>query len=229
LSNGTAGTEDEQTTVRLYISLADFLAIDGSGDYVMALKENHQNLYDRVVRNINDLILEKFDGVDHSSDDTTESGHGRLDRRRVWATDQLDWLTAKQRWEWAGLKSVVVVESTRKLPGKTEQFRRYYLTSLPPDAKELGRLIRNHDSTELAEVWAIENSQHWCLDMGFNEDQSRVRADHGDENLAAIRRIALNLLKQDKSRKIGIANKRVKACGNWKYLLAVVTGTSNAK
>ena len=65
--------------------------------------------------------------------------------------------------------------------------------------------------------------------MGFNEDQSRVRADHGDANLAAIRRIALNLLKQDKSTKIGIANKRLKACGNWSYLLKVLTGTSNAK
>jgi predicted transposase YbfD/YdcC len=195
--------------------------IDGGGDYLMALKDNHPNLYDRVVRNMNDLILEKFAGVEHTSDDTTESGHGRIDRRRVWATDQLDWLTAEQRAEWAGLQSIVVVESTRKLPGKTERFRRYYLSSLPPDAEKSGRLIRNH--------WAIENGQHWCLDMGFNEDQSRVRTDHGDDNLAAIRRIALNLLKQDKSRKIGIANKRLKACGNWKYLLSVVTGTSNAK
>jgi predicted transposase YbfD/YdcC len=195
--------------------------IDGGGDYVMALKENHPTLHDRVVRNLDDLILEKFFGLEHTLDDTTESGHGRIDRRRVWATDQLNWLTPEQRAEWTGLKSVVVVESTRKLTGKIEPFRRYYLTSLPPDAKELGRLIRNH--------WAIENGQHWCLDMGFNEDQSRVRADHGDQNLAAIRRIALNLLKQDKSRKIGIPNKRLKACGNWKYLLAIVAGTSNAK
>jgi predicted transposase YbfD/YdcC len=195
--------------------------IDGGGDYVMALKENHPNLHDRVVRNIDDLILDKFAGVDHTVDDTTEAGHGRIDRRKVYATDQLDWLTAEQRAEWTGLKSVVVVEATRKLPGKTETSRRYYLSSLPPDAKELGRLIRNH--------WAIENGQHWCLDMGFNEDQSRVRADHGDENLAAVRRIALNLLKQDKSTKVGIPNKRLKACGTWKYLLAVLTGTSNAK
>jgi predicted transposase YbfD/YdcC len=195
--------------------------IDGGGDYVMALKENHQNLCDRVVRNTDDLILEKFAGVAHSIDDTTESGHGRIDRRKVYATDQLDWLTAEQRAEWAGLQSIVVVDSTRKLPGKIERFRRYYLSSLPADAKESGRLIRNH--------WAIENGQHWCLDMGFKEDQSRVRAGHGDANLAAIRRIALNLLKQDKSTKIGIPNKRLKACGNSSYLLKVLTGTSNAK
>jgi len=195
--------------------------VDDGGDYMMALKENHQILYDRVVRNIDDLILDKFAGVKHSVDDTTEAGHGRIDRRKVWATDQLDWLTPGQRAEWTGLRSIVVVDSTRKLPGKVEQFRRYYLSSLPPDARKSGRLIRNH--------WAIENGQHWCLDMGFNEDQSRVRTDHGDENLATIRRIALNLLKQDKSRKLGIPNKRLKACGNWNYLLAVVTGTSNRK
>lgn len=195
--------------------------VDDGGDYMMALKENHQILHDRVVRNIDDLILDNFAGVDHSVDDTTEAGHGRIDRRKVWATDQLDWLTPEQRAEWTGLRSIVVVDSTRKLPGKVEQFRRYYLSSLPPDAKKSGRLIRNH--------WAIENGQHWCLDMGFNEDQSRVRTDHGDENLAAIRRIALNLLKQDKSTKLGIPNKRLKACGSWKYLLAVVTGTSNSK
>jgi len=195
--------------------------IDGGGDYLLALKDNHPKLFDRVVRNTNELILEQFAGVEHSVDDSTEGGHGRIDRRKVYATDQLTWLTAEQRAEWAGLKSVVVVDSTRKLPGKIESFRRYYLSSLPADAKRSGRFIRNH--------WAIENGQHWCLDMGFNEDQSRVRADHGDENLAAVRRIALNLLKQDKSVKLGIANKRLKACGNWNYLLAVVTGTSNAK
>jgi predicted transposase YbfD/YdcC len=195
--------------------------IDNNGDYVMALKDNHPTLHDRVVRNMDDLILEKFAGVEHTVDDTTEAGHGRVDRRKVYATSQLDWLTAEQRAEWAGLQSIVVVDSTRKLPGKIEKFRRYYLTSLPPDAEKLGRLIRNH--------WAIENRQHWCLDMGFNEDQSRVRADHGDENLATVRRIALNLLKKDKSVKLGIPNKRLKACGNWNYLLAIVTGTSNAK
>lgn len=190
--------------------------IDGGGDYMMALKDNHPTLHDRVVRNMDDLILEKFAGVDHTRDDTTESGHGRIDRRRVWATDQLDWLTPEQHAEWAGLKSIVVVESTRKLPGKTERFSRYYLSSLPPDAKESGRLIRNH--------WAIENGQHWCLDMGFNEDQSRVRTGHGDENLAAIRRIALNLLKQEKTVSLGIANKRLKASRNPDYLLKVITG-----
>jgi predicted transposase YbfD/YdcC len=163
------------------------------------------------------------------TDDSTEAGHGRIDRRRVYATDSLDWLTPQQRRDWAGLRSVVMVHATRKLlKGNikganpvVEDDRRYYLSSLPANAVELGRLIRNH--------WGIENGQHWCLDIAFNEDQNRVRADHGQENLAALRRIALNLLKQDQSVKLGLKNKRLKASRNLSYLLAIVTGTSNAK
>jgi predicted transposase YbfD/YdcC len=196
--------------------------VDAGGDYVMALKDNHPTLFDRVVRNVDDLILERFKDVPHTAADDTDAGHGRIDRRQVHATDRIAWLTDEQRAEWAGLRSVAVVTATRKLDdGTVQRFRRYYLTSLPPDAKELGRLIRNH--------WGIENGQHWCLDVGFREDQSRVRADHGDENLAAVRRIALNLLKQDKSVKLGIANKRLKAARCVKYLVGLITGTTNAK
>ena len=196
--------------------------VGAGGDYVMAAKKNHEHLFDRIVRNMDDLILERFAGVDHTATDDADAGHGRVDRRRVHATDRIEWLTDEQRAEWAGLRSIAAVDATRKMAdGTVQRFRRYYLTSLPPDAAELGRLIRNH--------WAIENGQHWCLDVGFREDQSRVRADHGDENLAAVRRIALNLLKRDKTAKLGIANKRLKAARCVKYLLAVVTGTSNAK
>jgi predicted transposase YbfD/YdcC len=194
---------------------------DAGGDYVMAVKENHPTLHDRIVVNMDDLIRTKFPDTAHTIDDTTEGGHGRIDRRLVWATDAIDFLTQQQRDDWAGIKSIVVVESTRKLATETQKFRRYYISSLPADATELGRLVRGH--------WGIENGQHWCLDTGFREDDSRVRAGHGDENLAAVRRIALNLLKQDKSCKLGIHNKRLKAAGNISYLMKIVTGTSNPK
>lgn len=196
--------------------------IEAGGDYVMALKDNHPTLLQRVQRNMTDLIL---DGADHSTDDSTEAGHGRIERRRVYVTDSLDWLTPQQRQDWPGLQSVAMVHATRKMLKGDQQVveddRRYYLSSLPADAANHGRLIRNH--------WGIENGQHWCLDMAFQEDQNRVRADHGQENLAALRRIALNLLKQDKSVKLGLKNKRLKASRNLSYLLAIVTGTSNAK
>jgi predicted transposase YbfD/YdcC len=196
--------------------------VAGGGDYVMALKDNHKHLFQRVVRNVDDLIRDRFKGVDHTAADDTDAGHGRIDRRQVWATDQIEWLTDEQRAEWAGLRSIAAVTATRKMDdGTVQQFRRYYLSSLPPDAAEIGRRIRGH--------WGIENGQHWCLDVGFREDQSRIRAGHGDQNMAAVRRIALNLLKQDKSVKLGIANKRLKASRCVKYLLGLITGTTNAK
>jgi len=82
-------------------------------------------------------------------------------------------------------------------------------------------LIRNH--------WSIENSQHWTLDVAFNEDQSRVRKDHGDQNLAVLRRLALGLLRRDRRVKVGAQNKRLKACRNRDYLLGVLLSPVLAK
>ena len=115
------------------------------GDYVLAVKDNQPTLFDRVVRNVDDLILDRFKGVPHTAADDAEGGHDCIERRQVYATDQLDWLTDGQRAEWAGLRSVVTVQSTRTLGnGKVESFRRYFMSSLPPDAAGLGRLVRNH-------------------------------------------------------------------------------------
>jgi predicted transposase YbfD/YdcC len=193
--------------------------VQSGGDYVMAAKDNHPTLFACIERNVRSMMLEKFADVQHTADDSTEGGHGRIDRRRVWVINEIDWL--EQRQEWAGIKSVVVVEATRTVLGEKSVELRYYLSSLAADAKRQGTLVRNH--------WSIENSQHWCLDMGFREDESRIRKDHGDQNLAVLRRIALNLLRQDKSVKLGVKNKRLKASRNSDYLLRVVTGTSNAK
>lgn len=193
--------------------------IDAGGDYVMAVKENHPTLFACVERNVKAMLLEKFADVEHNADDGTEGGHGRIDRREVWAIREIEWLARRQ--EWPGLRSLVVVRATRTVLGEKSVELRYYLSSLAADARRQGELVRNH--------WGIENSQHWCLDMGFREDESRVRKDHGDRNLAVLRRLALNLLRQDKSVKLGVKNKRLKASRNNDYLLRVVTGTSNAK
>jgi predicted transposase YbfD/YdcC len=196
--------------------------IKGGGDYVMAVKENHPTLCDTIQRNLDEMILEKFAGVEHVYHETTDGGHGRIDTRRVWATDQIQWLD--RRGEWKNLKSVIVVESIRRLLGKNQvqKSRRYYISSLPSQSGErLAGLIRNH--------WTIENSQHWTLDTAFNEDQNRVRKDHGDQNLAVLRRIALGLLRRDKSVKLGARNKRLKAGRNRKYLMAVLLSPVLAK
>lgn len=189
--------------------------VNGQGDYLMAVKENHPTLHDSLRRNLDEMILEKFDGVEHVYHETTNAGHGRIETRRVWATQQIDWLQGRE--DWKELNSVVAVESTRQIIGKAEKSsqRRYFIGSLPCTGGErFANLARNH--------WSIENSQHWCLDMAFNEDQNRVRKNHGDQNLAVLRRIALGLLRRDKTVKLGAKNKRLKASRNREYLLQVL-------
>jgi predicted transposase YbfD/YdcC len=196
--------------------------VTGQGDYLMAVKENHPTLHDSIRRNMNEMILEKFHGVEHVYHQTTEGGHGRIETRRLWATDQIDWLAGRQ--DWKKLTRVVVVESTRQMIGSASSSteRRYFITSLAASSGErLAGLVRNH--------WSTENTQHWCLDMAFNEDQSRVRKDHGDQNLAVLRRIALGLLRRDKSVKLGAKNKRLKAARNREYLLRVLLSPVTVK
>jgi predicted transposase YbfD/YdcC len=196
--------------------------VKGGGDYLLAVKGNHPTLQDSVERHLDEMILEKFKDVEHVYHETTEGGHGRIDTRKVWATGQIDWLAGKE--DWKELTSVVVVESVRKLLGKGESStqRRYFISSVAcTSGEKFAGLVRNH--------WSIENCQHWSLDMAFNEDQSRIRKDHGDQNLAALRRIALGLLRRDKSVKLGAKNKRIKAARNREYLLRVLLSTADAK
>lgn len=196
--------------------------VKGGGNYLMAVKDNHPTLHNSIRLHLDEMILEGFKDVEHVYHETTEGGHGRIDSRRVWATQQIEWLAGRQ--DWPRLTSVAVVESTRKVLGKDESrtTRRYYISSVPATSgQRIADLIRNH--------WGIENSQHWCLDVSFNEDQSRVRKDHGDQNLAVLRRIALGLLRRDKSVKVGVKNKRLKAGRNREYLLQVLLNTGQAK
>jgi len=196
--------------------------VKGGGDYVMAVKDNHPTLCDAIQRNLNEMILEQFAGVEHVYHESTQGGHGRIDTRKVWATDQIDWLGRRDQWK--KLTSVIVVEATRRLLGenKVQTHRRYYISSLPCQSGErFANLIRNH--------WSIENSQHWTLDMAFNEDQNRVRKQHGQQNLAVLRRIAVGLLRRDKIVKLGARNKRLKAGRNREYLLHVLLSPSEIK
>ena len=196
--------------------------VNGGGDYVLAVKDNHPTLCDTVTRHLDEMILEKFEGVEHVYHETTDAGHGRIDTRKVWATSDIAWL--KRSGQWKKLSSVIVVESIRRENAKEKPTvtRRYYISSLKADSGErLAGLIRNH--------WSIENSQHWTLDVAFNEDQSRVRKDHGDQNLAVMRRLALGLLRRDKQVKVGAKNKRLKAGRNPDYLLSVLLGVPMAK
>jgi len=187
------------------------------GDYILCAKDNQPGLAHALQVDLDDLVREKFQGVPHDYCETVDGDHGRIETRRVWTTSRIDWL-GEERDRWAGLRSVAVVESRRKRTpqGETRE-RRYYISTLDgQDASRVATAIRGH--------WRIENQLHYVLDVSFAEDQSRVRKGHAAENLSRIRRIALNLLRRDTSRKRGIKGKRLNAAWDHDYLLKLLTG-----
>lgn len=191
--------------------------VEQGGDYVLCAKDNQPGLARALQADLDDLIRDKFKGVPHDYCETVDGDHGRIETRRVWTTPQIDWL-GPERERWAGLRSVAVVESHREVTAKGEsRERRYFISTLDgKDAKRMAAAIRGH--------WGIENQLHYALDVSFGEDLSRVRIGHAAENLSRIRRIALNLLRRDTSRKRGIKGKRLNAGWDHDYLLKLLTG-----
>lgn len=193
--------------------------VRNGGDYVLAVKDNQPALHDALRRNLDEMILEKFAGVRHGFARTVDGDHGRVETRRVWVTDQLDeWLDARQRARWPGLRSVAVVEAEREVPLKpTSVERRYFISSRAgTDASRMAEIVRGH--------WSVENRLHWVLDVSFAEDQARQRKDRGAENFSRLRRIALNLLRREATKKRGIKGKRLNAAWDHDYLLKLLTG-----
>jgi len=148
---------------------------------------------------------------------TEEKGHGRIEIRECWTLSGAEQLAGiRNLAEWQGLQTVIKVRSQRTLNGKKSEESRYYISSLDGDAQQALGAVRGH--------WGIENKVHWVLDIAFREDESRVRKGNGAQNFAVLRHMALNLLKQEKSAKCGIKNKRLKAAWDNDYLLRVLSG-----
>ena len=114
---------------------------------------------------------------------------------------------------WKNLASIIKIESTREFKN-SDKATRYYISSLQNDANQFQSAIRSH--------WAVENKLHWTLDVGFSEDASRKRAGNASQNYSVPLKIALNLLKNEKTEKQGIKGKRLKAGWDNQYLLKVL-------
>jgi len=192
---------------------------EADADYVLALKGNQETVHQEVQQFLDDVLAEQKTwrppGVKPSPAaaklavyETVEKDHGRLETRRYYQSDQIEWFADRQRWE--GLKSVGMVESIREIKGQRTIERRYFLSSLPLDVPLFARAVRSH--------WNIENKVHWVMDVCFREDQSRARSGHAAENLAMLRRLALNMLKREKKKR-SIKGKMLNASWDHAYLL----------
>ena len=192
--------------------------ITAGGNYILAVKDNQPTLHKAIRVELDDMIRDQFRDVPHEHDQQVDVGHGRIETRRVWVTDQLDWLQPAA--EWPGLRSIVAVEAERDVPahGRSVE-RRYYISSLPPDAELHARSIRGH--------WSIENRLHHVLDVSFREDDCRIRRGHGPQNIARLRRIALNLLRTHGDRhtkRKSIRGRRKIAGWDHDFLIRIITG-----
>ena len=174
---------------------------DRGADYVLAVKDNQPKLADSIREFFATGLAHDWVHVRHDYYETVEKDHGRIEVRRYYAFGQLDCLA--HPGQWPGLKMFGVVQSERTVKGKTGHEQRLYIGSIPVKAKQLAHAVRSH--------WEVENRLHWCLDVCLNDDQARARVKNSAQNLATIRRMVLNILRLDKSRKGGIKARRLVA------------------
>jgi predicted transposase YbfD/YdcC len=159
--------------------------LDKRADYVLALKDNQGTLREDVEVFVEEQKANDFRDTTISRDQTLDGDHGRIETRATTVIHDADWL--RDRHDWPGLKSVVMVESIRETGDKTETETRFYITSLVMTAAQLGPVIRSH--------WAVE-SMHWVMDMVFRDDECRVRTEHAPANFTTIKHMAHNLIRK---------------------------------
>lgn len=237
LSLGQVAVDDKSNEITAIPKLLEILDISGAtvtidaigcqkkiaqqiikqdGDYVLAVKENQPVLFDQVRRVMHEIADHPVASLSYDYHESTNGGHGRVEVRKVWCTDHINDAMARLD-PWESLRQFAMVERHRTVGKTTSVERAYYIASQSHvSAKWLAHAIRSH--------WAIENKLHWSLDVAFDEDHCRVRIGHAAENMALLRKIALNLIKNEKTCKRGLAAKRLKAGWSHDYLLKVLQG-----
>lgn len=197
--------------------------IESDADYVLALKGNQETVHEEMKTFLDDALAQRSARRPKGAKlslaatrlavyETVGKDHGRIETRRYYQSAELDWFADRADWE--GLNSVGMVEAIREIGDQQSVERRYYLSSLPLDVDAFARAVRGH--------WGVENKLHWVLDVQMGEDQSRARTGYAAENLATLRRLALNLLKRDKSKRRGIKAKQLNAGWDHPYLLRLL-------
>jgi predicted transposase YbfD/YdcC len=220
---GQIKTEDHSNEITAIPKLLDLLKIKGcivtidaagcqteiakkirkkKADYVLALKANQPTLYDDAQYAFSDLSKEDLDEdwLDHHR--SVDKGHGRIEIRESYHSEEIEWSPALKRFP--GARSIGMVKATRTIGEKVTTQCRYYISSLAQDAETFANAVRAH--------WSVENALHWTLDMTFREDDSRMRTGHSAENFAMMRRIALSIVKRDAKSNRSLKRRR-KICG----------------
>lgn len=174
--------------------------IEREADYALMVKNNQPTLAAAVEGFFEAAKLDGFEGA-HTRAEWVDGGHGRIETRRCIVAQAP--AEHKELTKWPALKSLILVETMREINGKTSVERRYYISSRQAEAEYMGQAVRGH--------WGIENKLHWSLDVAYGEDQARMREGNSAENFSILRRISLNLIRSDKTRKTGIKNCRLKA------------------
>ncbi|RLV61062.1 ISAs1 family transposase [Parashewanella curva] len=190
--------------------------VEKQANYIFALKGSQGEFFDDIKLFLDTELESGFNRVTHDVFEEIDKDHGRIEQRKVWVTSDVEWLRERHS-KWSSLNSIAVVESIREQKGIEKSMeRRYYISShLTPKAEYIAGAIRSH--------WFVENKLHWQLDISFDEDSCRLRSGNAAENMATMNKTALNMLKNEKTAKVGIKSKRLKAGWDEDYLMKVLT------
>jgi predicted transposase YbfD/YdcC len=160
--------------------------IDQGADYVLGLKGNQGTMHEAVKDYFVTAEANEFKDVQCDYVEEIDGDHGRIETRRYWITEDLNTLPQKNQWK--GLKSIGMVERICEVNGKVTVERRFFLCSIPANAKLFAKAVRGH--------WGIENRLHWRMDVVFKEDASRIRKGFAPAIMTSIRHLCINLFEK---------------------------------